>query len=80
MNPLIIDTIVNEKKLEAKAYSEECRLVSLYNRVNPGIMARTALFIGKVLVKFGYALQQGANRSPAMKEKLCHGTSNRNSF
>lgn len=80
MNPLIIDTIIKDKKLEAKAYSEKCRLLSHYNRINPGIIARTALFVGKVLVKFGYALQQSANRNLAMKEKLCHGTSSRNSI
>ncbi len=78
MNPLIIDTIIQERKLEAQAYSEECRLVSLYNRANPGIIARTLLFIGKVLVKFGYALQQCGNRNLAIKENLCHTTSSRN--
>lgn len=77
MNPLIIDTIIREKKLEAQAYSEKCRMVSFYNRANPGLMARTQLIIGKILVKFGYALQKSGNRNLALKDELCHTVSGR---
>ena len=72
MNPLLIETIVKEKKLEAQEHSRRCRLISHYNRVNPGYIARSVLVVGTLLVRMGTALQRAAQRHLALKEELYH--------
>ncbi|MFT5726288.1 MAG: hypothetical protein ACI8PB_000406 [Desulforhopalus sp.] len=72
MNPLLIETILKEKKLEAKEHANHCRLVNLYNRSNPGYIARATLVVGKLLVKLGTALEKSATRHLTVKEELCH--------
>lgn len=72
MNPLLIETIVNEKKLEAQEHSRRCRLISDYNRANPGYIARSVLVVGNLLVQMGTALQRASGRHLAMKEELYH--------
>jgi hypothetical protein len=72
MNPLLIETILKEKKLEAKEHANHCRLLNLYNRANPGYIARTTLVVGKLLVKLGTALEKSANRHLTVKNELYH--------
>jgi len=72
MNPLLIEVILKEKKLEAQNHANHCRLVNLYNRANPGLIARASLVLGRLLVRIGTRLENSANRHLAIKEGLCH--------
>ncbi|BHH84615.1 hypothetical protein [Desulforhopalus sp. 52FAK] len=72
MNPLLIEVIIKEKKLEAEKNANHCRLVNLYNRANPGLIARTSLLLGKFLVRIGTRLENSAKSNLAIKEGLYH--------
>ncbi|MFT5699518.1 MAG: hypothetical protein ACI8ZB_002378 [Desulforhopalus sp.] len=72
MNPLLIDLILKEKKQEAAEHARHCRLIRLYNRANPHMVARLTLMIGKLLVTLGHRLQASANRHLGMESEITH--------
>jgi hypothetical protein len=73
MNPLLLDTMLKEKRRELLEEAARQRLVTIYNADNPGWWARSQLVLGDFLIRQGEKIKARYSRPLALDNDICRG-------
>lgn len=71
MNPLIIETMLQEKRKEMLEEAGRRRLISLYNAANPRFRDRFLSKLGELLILFGTRIKKGADGRLQLETNAC---------
>lgn len=71
MNPLIIETMIQEKRKEMLEEAGKKRLISLYNAANPSFGDRLLLMFGELLIRLGTRIKKSADERLHLETTLC---------
>lgn len=71
MNPLIIETMLQEKRKEMLEQTTRRRLISLYNAANPSFRDRFLSKLGELLIQLGTRIKKGADGRLQLGTNLC---------
>ncbi|MGB3223143.1 MAG: hypothetical protein WBB23_10105 [Desulforhopalus sp.] len=73
MNPLLLETMLKEKRRELLEEAERQRLVAIYNADNPGWWAKFQLILGDLLIHQGERIKARYSRPLALDTDICRG-------
>jgi hypothetical protein len=73
MNPLLLETMLREKRREFLEEAARQRLVAIYNADNPGWWAKSQLVLGDFLIRLGEKMKARYSRPLVLDNDVCHG-------
>ncbi len=73
MNPLLLETMLKEKRRELLEEAARQRLVATYNAANPGWRAKSQLALGDFLIRMGEKMKARYSQPLALGNDICRG-------